>query len=66
MHSDNIHGPKNQVCDIISDHNFCRYRNSIQVIHFQVNDSNALPKYASIQYSETLKSDASRNSTNLR
>ena len=32
-----ICGPKNRVFDIKSDHDFCRYRNSIQVIYFQIN-----------------------------
>ena len=31
-----ICGPKNQVFDIKSGHDFCRYRNSIQVIYFQI------------------------------
>ena len=35
-----ISGPMNQVFDIKSDHDFCRYRNSIQVIYFQINDEN--------------------------
>ena len=32
-----ICGPKNRVFDIKSGHDFCRYRNSIQVIYFQIN-----------------------------
>ena len=32
-----ISGPKNRVFDIKSGHDFCRYRNSIQVIYFQIN-----------------------------
>ena len=32
-----ICGPKNRVFDIKSGHGFCRYRNSIQVIYFQIN-----------------------------
>ena len=36
--SDAISGPKNRVCEIKSGHDFCRYRNSIQVIYFQIND----------------------------
>ena len=32
-----ICGPKNRVFDIKSGHDFCRYRNSIQVICFQIN-----------------------------
>ena len=35
--SDAISGPTNQVFDIKSGHDFCRYRNSIQVIYFQIN-----------------------------
>ena len=35
--SDAISGPKNRVCEIKSGHDFCRYRNSIQVIYFQIN-----------------------------
>ena len=34
--SDAISGPKNRVFDIKSGHDFCRYRNSIQVIYFQI------------------------------
>ena len=34
-----ICGPKNRVFDIKSGHDFCRYRNSIQVIYFQINAS---------------------------
>ena len=34
-----ICGPKNRVFDIKSGHDFCRYRNSIQVIYFQINGS---------------------------
>ena len=33
--SDAISGPMNRVFDIKSGHDFCRYRNSIQVIYFQ-------------------------------
>ena len=36
-----ICGPKNRVFDIKSGHDFCRYRNSIQVIYFQINDSSS-------------------------
>ena len=36
--SDAISGPMNRVFDIKSGHDFCRYRNSIQVIYFQIND----------------------------
>ena len=32
-----ICGPKNRVLDIKSGHDFCRYRNSVQVIYFQIN-----------------------------
>ena len=32
-----ICGPKNRVFDIKNGHDFCRYRNSIQVIYFQIN-----------------------------
>ena len=35
--SDAISGPMNRVFDIKSGHDFCRYRNSIQVICFQIN-----------------------------
>ena len=35
--SDAISGPMNRVFDIKSGHDFCRYRNSIQVIYFQIN-----------------------------
>ena len=35
-----ICGPQNRVFDIKSGHDFCRYRNSIQVIYFQINDYN--------------------------
>ena len=35
-----ICGPKNRVFDIKSGHDFCRYRNSIQVIYFQINGDN--------------------------
>ena len=31
-------GPMNRVFNIKSGHDFCRYRNSIQVIYFQIND----------------------------
>ena len=34
--SDAISGPKDRVFDIKSGHDFCRYRNSIQVIYFQI------------------------------
>ena len=34
--SDAINGRKNRVFDIKSGHDFCRYRNSIQVIYFQI------------------------------
>ena len=34
-----ICGPKNRVFDIKSGHDFCRYRNSIQVIYFQISGS---------------------------
>ena len=34
--SDAKSGPKNRVFDIKSGHDFCRYRNSIQVIYFQI------------------------------
>ena len=36
--SDAISGPMNRVFDIKSGHDFCRYRNSIQVICFQINE----------------------------
>ena len=36
--SDAISGPMNRMFDIKSGHDFCRYRNSIQVIYFQIND----------------------------
>ena len=36
-----ICGPENRVFDIKSGHDFCRYRNSIQVIYFQINDDSA-------------------------
>ena len=36
-----ICGPKNRVFDIKSGHDFCRYRNSIQVIYFQINGGTA-------------------------
>ena len=35
-----ISGPMNRVFDIKSDHDFSMYRNSIQVIYFQINDEN--------------------------
>ena len=35
--SDAVSGPMNRVFDIKSGHDFCRYRNSIQVIYFQIN-----------------------------
>ena len=35
--SDAISGPMNSVFDIKSGHDFCRYRNSIEVIYFQIN-----------------------------
>ena len=35
--SDAISGPMNRMLDIKSGHDFCRYRNSIQVIYFQIN-----------------------------
>ena len=35
--SDAISGSMNRVFDIKSDHDFCRYGNSIQVIYFQIN-----------------------------
>ena len=35
--SDAISGPMNWVFDIKSGHDFCRYRNSIEVIYFQIN-----------------------------
>ena len=35
--SDTISGPMNQVFDIKSGHDFGRYRNSIQIIYFQIN-----------------------------
>ena len=35
--SDVISGPMNRVYDIKSGHDFCTYRNSIQVIYFQIN-----------------------------
>ena len=38
--SDAIYGPMNRVFDIKSGHDFCRYRNSIQVIYFQINGPN--------------------------
>ena len=34
-----ISGPMNRVFDIKSGHDFCRYGNSIQVICFQINDT---------------------------
>ena len=37
-----ICGPKNRVFDIKSGHDFCRYRNSIQVIYFQISVLNKL------------------------
>ena len=40
--SDAISGPMNRVFDIKSGHDFCRYRNSIQVIYFQINGSNTI------------------------
>ena len=36
--SDAISGSMNRVFDIKSSHDFCRYRNSIQVIYFQINE----------------------------
>ena len=38
--SDAISGPMNRVFDNKSGHDFCRYRNSIQVIYFQINVNN--------------------------
>ena len=35
--SDAISGPINRVFDIKSGYDFCRYRNSVQVIYFQIN-----------------------------
>ena len=35
--SNAISGPMNRVFDMKSGHDFCRYRNSIQVIYFQIN-----------------------------
>ena len=32
-----ISGPMSRVLDIKSGHDFCRYRNSIQVNYFQIN-----------------------------
>ena len=32
-----VSGPMNRVFDIKSGHDFCRYRNSIQVFYFQIN-----------------------------
>ena len=32
-----ISGPMNRVLDMKTGHDFCRYRNSIQVIYFQIN-----------------------------
>ena len=43
--SDAISGPKNRVCEIKSGHDFCRYRNSIQVIYFQINEPHAWLTY---------------------
>ena len=40
--SDVINGPMNRVFDIKSGHDFCWYRNSIQVIYFQINGFNSL------------------------
>ena len=40
--SDAMNGPMNRVIDIKSGHDFCRYRNSIQVIYFQTNGSKAI------------------------
>ena len=45
--SDAISGPKNRVCEIKSGHDFCRYRNSIQVIYFQINGCIHIPSRAS-------------------
>ena len=39
--SDAISGPMNRMFDIKSGHDFCRYRNSIQVIYFQINGFNS-------------------------
>ena len=39
--SDAISGSMNRVFDIKSSHDFCRHRNSIQVIYFQINESTA-------------------------
>ena len=36
--SDAISGPMNRVFDFKSGHDFCWYRNSIQVIYFQINE----------------------------
>ena len=36
-----ISGPMNRVFDIKSGHDFCRYGNFIQIIYFQINDSDA-------------------------
>ena len=36
-----ISGPMNQVFEIKSGHDFCRYSNFIQIIYFQINDSDA-------------------------
>ena len=38
-----ISGPMNRVFDIKSGHDFCRYRNSIQVICFQINANSCEP-----------------------
>ena len=40
-----ICGPKNRVFGIKSGHDFCRCRNSIQVIYFQINDFKGIWQY---------------------
>ena len=37
-----ISGPKNLMFNIKIDHNFCRHRNSIQVMYFQINEPPSL------------------------
>ena len=50
-------GPMNRVFDIKSGHDFCRYRNSIQVIYFQINGK----RQATFCY-DTIEVESGRNS----
>ena len=59
--SDAISGTMNRVFDIKSDHDFCRFRISIQVIYFQINGQHGICAKTRKSWTKVLKMTQPRN-----